>query len=519
VTNNALPARKSHRTHADHVITDRIVALACLTAFGCLTVAAPALLAPSVVLAQDSDDTDVASDPSAGLSDPTTATPEPDGSPETLGTLSGDGEGEDEARTAEEEEEDEEAREEAADDATEDASEEVSDEDESIEERIEGAMEAQAENEPLAWRNSFFTWTQGLTFNTLVRDGQQTYNPTYYWSFGLLPRWYLDARLFLIASVGVSYELTDSDGDTFNHELALSDALVELRYTAVVDRFVFIPAIRLTVPTSKASQAAQRYFNTGIGLTSVLQIPEFLSSNIALGLSYRRWWAGSNVSLAQNPYPGGEAFGSRFGASGAFDATSGDVGSTFTSGMGGAANAVDRLLVALTFNVTPVSGLTLTLQGLMVFDRADDLAAGSLGCENILTTPCGSTHEVPFDPNQSRWRAFTYFTLAAAYDVQPWLNLQLGVANSAVIAPLYNDDGSVRSPFNPDSQVYLSATVTLDGIYQAITAGGEDDGLTPEQRQRRRQGLASLELDESRDLEGSAHEDEEALNTRTLVGF
>jgi hypothetical protein len=473
-----------------------------------------ALIAPAAAHAQDTDDTAVASDPSAGLSDPT-GTPEPEGTPETLGTVTGDGEGEDEARTAEEEEEEEEEREdaeEAAEEAAEDGEEGEADAVEAT-----NAIDAQAENEPLAWRNSFFSWTQGLTFNSFVRDGQQTYNPSYYWSFSILPRWYLDARLFLIASLGVSYELTDSDFDTYNHEIALSDALVELRYTAVVDRFVFIPAVRLTFPTSKISQAAQRYFNTGIGLTSVLQIPEFLSSNLALGLSYRRWWAGSNVALAQNPIQADTADGTRFRTGGGFDAGAGDVGST--SVMGGAANGVDRLLVALTFNVTPLSGLTLTMQGLMVFDRVDDNGDAYLGCENIITQPCGTTYVVPMDPNQSRWRAFTYFTLAAAYDVQPWLNLQLGVANSGVLAPLYNDDGSVRSPFNPDSQVYLSATVTLDGIYQTIVEGGEDDGLTPEQRQRRRQGLASLELDESRDLEGSDHEDEEALSTRTLVGF
>lgn len=491
MTNNALPARKSHRTLADLASVAGFVSLLALLA-----------LVPTAARAQDADD-DSAADPSAGLADPTAA-PEPDGSPTTLGTTTGDGEGEDEARTAEEEEEAEEAREEAAE-------EDVTGGD-AVEEEIEEAIEAQAESEPLAWRNSFFSWTQGLTFNSFVRDGQQTYDPTYYWSFALLPRWYLDARLFLIASLGVSYELTDSNSDTYNHELALSDALVELRYTAVVDRFVFIPAVRLTVPTSKISQAAQRYFNTGLGLTTVLQIPEFLSSNIALGLSYRRWWAGSNVSLAQNPYPGAEAAAPTPGG-GSFDGVSGDVGSPLTSSMGGAANGVDRLLVALTFNVTPVSGLTLTLQGLMVFDRADDLAPA---CVTTLSSGC---YEVPFDENQSRWRAFTYYTLAAAYDVQPWLNVQLGVANSAVLAPLYNDDGSVRSPFNPDTQIYLSTTLTLDGIYQTITAGGEDDGLTPEQRQRRRQGLASLELDEDRDLEGSAHEDEEALSTRTLVGF
>lgn len=487
-----------------------------------------------------------------GTTDGTAISPdtsgEPEGSPETLGTTTGDGEGEDEDDVARAEDEREEA-EDRADEAAaaegtpdgEGSAEELGTpagdaegEDEDDTARTEAEAEAaQAATEPLAWRNSFFSWTQGLTFNTIYPNGQQTYDPYYYWSFSLLPRWYIEPTLFLIASLGVSYELTDSNSDTYNHELALSDALVELRYTAAVDRFVFIPAVRLTFPTSKASQAAQRYFNTGIGLTSVLQIPEFLSSNIALGLSYRRWWAGSNVSVT-GPYPGTPARPTRFNTSGAFDGASGDIGAPSVDSMGGAANASDRILVSLTFNVTPVSGFTLTLQGLMVFDHLYDNSAAYLDCATIVTQPCNAQPwEVPGDANAPRWRAFTYFTLAAAYDVQPWLNLQLGVANAGVLAPLLNDDGSVRSPFNPDTQIYLSATVTLDGLYETITAGGEEDGLTPEERQRRRQGLASLGVDldaldaatgasdgnddESADEAGD--EDGGATSSRGLVAF
>ncbi|HBQ11017.1 MAG TPA: hypothetical protein DEF51_07505 [Myxococcales bacterium] len=94
------------------------------------------------------------------------------------------------------------------------------------------------------------------------------------------------------------------------------------------------------------------------------------------------------------------------------------------------------------------------------------------------------------DESPTHWRPFTYFNLAVAYDVLPWLNVQLGIQNSAIVAPLYNPNGSVRSPFSADTQVYLSTTIGLDSLYGEIVGGGEDDGLTPEERQRRRQGLA-----------------------------
>ena len=65
---------------------------------------------------------------------------------------------------------------------------------------------------------------------------------------------------------------------------------------------------------------------------------------------------------------------------------------------------------------------------------------------------------VQLDSQGGAWRNFTSYSLAAAYDLTEWLNLSLTVSNSTVLAPLYNDDGSVRSPFNPDTQFSLGLT-------------------------------------------------------------
>ena len=334
------------------------------------------------------------------------------------------------------------------------------------------AEEAQAEREPLAWRNSFFTWTMGGTLNTFVPDAQPTYNPTYYWSFNLAPRWYLDPRTFFFLSQSGSIELTDDDFWHANREFQLSDTIVELRHTIQAEGFIFIPAVRVTVPTSMISQAAQRYLNTGVGLTAVRVIPEAAGLTIALSGSYRHWWSDGIQGLTDmSEYP------NRCAGGGGADSCPGY----------GLVNATERVLTALTVNVTPVSGLTLTFQGVYVGDYVPTLAPASLPASEVVTAQAGG-NVIPAR-DETRWRHFTYFTLAVAYDILPWFNLSLGVANSSVLAPLFNDDGSVRSPFNPDTNWYLSASFQLDGIYEAIV-GGEDDGLTPEQRQRRRQGLS-----------------------------
>ncbi len=53
-----------------------------------------------------------------------------------------------------------------------------------------------------------------------------------------------------------------------------------------------------------------------------------------------------------------------------------------------------------------------------------------------------------------------------------------------------NDNGSVRNPFyNPESELFLSATLALDVFVDDVILGTEDE-VSPEQMQRRRQGLA-----------------------------
>jgi hypothetical protein len=344
----------------------------------------------------------------------------------------------------------------------------------------EEAEAAQATAEPLAWRNTFFSWTMGSTFNTFYRGADLSYNPLYYWAFSFIPRWYFSSNVFLVVNQGLYYELTNDDSASYNHEPQLYDTVIELRATFVADRFIFIPAVRLLTPTSKLSQAAQRYFNTGLTLTTVLNMPEVANGNLALVLSYRRWW-GSSVT----PLTAGGALADviREGETTNGSRSANDFGDQIPSD--GGTLGVDRLVLGLTWNVTPVEGLTLTLSGFLLWDQGYGVTPVTLGFMGHNEETLGDT--------TSHWRMFSSYTLQAAYDLAPWFNLGLGISNATNLSPFFASDGSVLSPFNPNTQVFLSATVTLDGIYETITAGGEEDGLTPEERQRRRQGLAAID--------------------------
>ena len=78
------------------------------------------------------------------------------------------------------------------------------------------------------------------------------------------------------------------------------------------------------------------------------------------------------------------------------------------------------------------------------------------------------------------------FYFSVAYDVIDWLNLSLYYYS---LTTQFNPNGSARNPFfNYDAAIGLTATVTLDQLYEEITGHGPE--LTPEQLRRIRNGQA-----------------------------
>lgn len=207
--------------------------------------------------------------------------------------------------------------------------------------------------------------------------------------------------------------------------------------------------------------------------------PEAASLTIALIGRYQYWFAGRNVSATTGTYPATPA-PPRLDPEGFVDNPALDQASGLTTGR-------HIITTGLNFTITPVSGLTVSTG---LFWQSQEGHGLATACTEVLTSPDGGL--CMGDQSATHWRHFTSLSLSVAYDVQPWLNLSLGWSNSTVLAPFFNEDGSVRQPFNPDNNLFLSATVQIDAVFEALQ-GSEDDGLTPEQRQRRRQGLAGRE--------------------------
>lgn len=331
-------------------------------------------------------------------------------------------------------------------------------------------------DEPLPWRNTFFSWTNQATFNSFVRGAQLSYNPVYQQVFNISPRWYLAPMTYFLVSQTLFLELTDSDFDARNRDPQLTDTVVEFRQMFPWEGFIFMGQARITLPVSKLSQAAQRYLQWGVGLTVVRPVPE-INLTLAGLFAYRQWLAGSNVVQTGVPQPDRCPAAPTLGAAGP------DIDPTTCDQLGGPSTFRDNILTGLAATFA-FGELSIAFSAFLFILHGYELAPAYI---DVATRP---EPLMIADGSPSHWRNFTFFSLSVGYQFTSWLNVALGIQNSGFVASAYNPDGSVRSPFNPDTQVFLSASVQLDTIYTELR-GSDDSHLTPEERQRRRQGLAS----------------------------
>ena len=313
------------------------------------------------------------------------------------------------------------------------------------------AEEAEEEGEKLAWRNSLFLWDHAMSTGTLSRSSGLTYNPTYYQSFSVRPRWYLNDDVSLRGRLDLSYELTDTDSRALNHELVLADMRFEIVHASLyeVEGIKVGASGRLWIPTSKASRAYDMYIRPGV-LVSASRPFEDVMEGLTLGANTS--WAyrigGSNVVLTDDPLP-------QTHATPGLD-QAGD------SQVGGASRVGHDVTLGLEASLSPIENMSIDATFTWWWQQGLGLADA---CVAVDTSPTGET--CIEDGSDTHMRLATWFTLGVGYDVLEWLNASLTYGH---LTGEFNPSGSRRNPFwSIDSELSLTATVTLDSLYTEFT--------------------------------------------------
>ncbi|MFO0597445.1 MAG: hypothetical protein U0228_19200 [Myxococcaceae bacterium] len=132
------------------------------------------------------------------------------------------------------------------------------------------------------------------------------YNPTpevVAWSqrIGLTPEFHFSKPVYVRGRLYLSQELTLSDTTTRPHEIELSDLWVDFVWTGWKEQFTGLRVagdLRTTLPTSKGSQAASRWFTLGPSL-NVSRNFEVLAG-LSLVYSARFTWRFNQYAVRQN---------------------------------------------------------------------------------------------------------------------------------------------------------------------------------------------------------------------------
>ena len=344
--------------------------------------------------------------------------------------------------------------------------------------------EAAAPPPPPPWRNSFFSYNNQVSTNSFWRGAQLSHNPVWQMGFSVIPRWYPGTGGFLRANWGFTIEVTDTDSNALNREPLLNDLLIDYVHPFVLgEGFILMPMARVTVPVSRASLAAQRYLQAAGQLTLIKIIPEAGNLTLAFLGRYGYWFAGSNVVQTDTPQPDICPAPPVTNTGGGMEAP--EPGLTTCGQFGTATTGRHIILAGISATMTPIGAFSINLSAFIFNSYGHDLAPAYIDVD---------TSENPVmiaDGSPTHWRNFTYFALSVAYQFLPWLNMSLGVQNSGIVASAYDPSGGLYNPFfTPSTQVFLGATIGLDELLGEIIGGNEEE-LTPEERQRRQQGLAS----------------------------
>jgi hypothetical protein len=318
------------------------------------------------------------------------------------------------------------------------------------------------EQTSLPWRNSLFLYDNAFTTATFGNPGI-TYNAAWVMALSLRPRWYLSSDVSLRARQDLELEVTDSDSTARARQPLLADTRFEIVHSNIAElEGVRLGAgFRVTLPTSLASQAYDKI----LGLGPTLSISRLFDSvlqglELALASTYAYTIALSDTAtIAAGDSPG---YPYR-GAGGLLEL--GDIPST------GSARTEHAGTIGLSATLAIIENLSASTSFTWWWTHGAGFQDATVDPVDV-TTADGRPFVLADEG--TKMRLSTWITAGVAYDITDWLNAELYYSH---LTGEFNPVASRRNPlWSFDSQVGLTATVTLDRLYTDFASDDEDSG-------------------------------------------
>lgn len=154
------------------------------------------------------------------------------------------------------------------------------------------------------WRGSSINYSHNATALTFAPGAEPQYNPTWSHRLGLFPEVHLGDVVTLRGRWFLSQELTLSDTTSTRNEVEVSDVWLDTvwsGFTEPTTRLRLGADVRVTLPTSKPSQAQSRLFTLGPSLNLSRRFN--VLSGLSLIYSARFTWRFNRFATRQNQGP------------------------------------------------------------------------------------------------------------------------------------------------------------------------------------------------------------------------
>jgi hypothetical protein len=311
---------------------------------------------------------------------------------------------------------------------------------------------AEDDSSRLPWRGTSLAFSQSLNLNAFARSAQTSYNPSYSWTFILLPRWYFSKTTFLNIDQRLYLELTDSDSTLYAQRAMLSDTVVgvdsvfldeELQNGA--SEITIAGGAHLIAPTSIASRADTMIVGGRIRASATMIWKKVLrGASVTVQGRYGHRFLTNNTRQAESPYP----------------CLTGGVSVDNCEFLGSASGVRNTLSSIVSGSLQLTETVSLELLVWLSWSRGADLGTYTREIETGVVQLS--------DNSTTHWRNERYFVLGADWAATQWLSVGLSVIN---YFPEKAPDGTNRGVLNPlDLMVGFTTAIAFDRLY--LTALG-----------------------------------------------
>ena len=316
----------------------------------------------------------------------------------------------------------------------------------------QAAAEPQSKPKPRRFAGSSMFISNSMTTNTIFKGQTQYNNPTVESNVYITPRFAINDAFQVRGRLIVSYEWTNSDSNTYNHEPTLSDTTLQLYYRKIPSFAGIQPflAVGAALPTSKGSRARTMMVTPSITGQLAKGFEHFLGGELAiitsLTYSHPLYKSKNPETLDPRPVPF-----QCLGGSGCSDLLSGTM------------NVSDTLFYSLI--ISPEWG---NWNPAIAYIGSSSWAYHPTVAQNPI-----DNRTIDVNPDATNFRQTHYLSAWLDYNFASWITGEIGYWNAVSGVGGDGQRSNVIFERYQDTRVYLGASLQLDNLVKALQGTGE----------------------------------------------